>query len=224
MPFPDRHAAGRRLADELQRFAAHDPIVLALPRGGVPVAYEVAKRLQAPLDVLIVRKLGTPTHPEIAMGALASGGATVLNHEVLQLFHVSEEALRAETARAAEELARRAALYRGDRPAPDVRGRTVLLVDDGLATGATMQVAVEAVRQYGPARVVVGAPIGAREACELLGRKADEVVCAETPAAFRAVGLWYRNFEQTTDREVVELLAAARREHSLHRPPSRQAG
>ncbi|MDF3069162.1 MAG: putative phosphoribosyltransferase [Polyangiaceae bacterium] len=224
MPFRNRRDAGRRLADELQRFEAQAPVVLALPRGGVPVAYEVATRFRAPLDVLIVRKLGAPRHPELAMGAIASGGAIVLNREILNMFHVSDDALREETARQAEEVARRSALYRGDRPAPDVRGRTVLLIDDGLATGATMKAGVEALRQYDPARVVVGVPIAAPEGCQLMSETADEVVCAETPAEFLAVGMWYQDFEQTTDREVIELLAAARQERSVAGHLSRQAG
>lgn len=224
MPFRDRRDAGRRLADELRRFEVEQPVVLALPRGGVPVAYEVAKRLRAPLDVLIVRKLRTPGHEEIAMGAIASGGAQVLSPQVLRMFHVSEQALREETTRQAAEVERRTAGYRGGRPAPDVRGRTVLLIDDGLATGATMQVGVKAVRQYGPARVVVGVPIAAPDACELVHQTADEVVCAETPSEFRAVGSWYRDFAQTSDEEVIQLLAAARQEHALAVGLSRHAG
>jgi putative phosphoribosyl transferase len=217
MPFRDRRDAGRRLADEVQRFAPSQPVVLALPRGGVPVAYEVASRLHAPLDVMIVRKLGAPEHPELAMGAIASGGAVVLNDEILKMFHVSEAELRAEVDRQCVELTRRAALYRADMAAPDVRGRTVLLIDDGLATGATMQAAVQALRQYQPAHIVVAVPIAAPEACQLLSHVADEVVCAETPAHFRAVGMWYQNFEQTTDSEVVDLLAASRRERAAAR-------
>lgn len=194
--------------------------MLALPRGGVPVAYEVATRFHAPLDVLIVRKLGTPGHSEIAMGAIASGGAVVLNHEMLRLFRVSDAALNEETARQTAELARRLILYRGDKPAPDVRGRTVLLIDDGLATGATMQAGVEALRQYAPKKIVVGVPIAAPEACQLLSRSADEVICAETPQQFRAVGMWYENFEQTSDREVIDLLRAAEEASSLTRHAS----
>lgn len=219
-PFRDRRDAGRRLAEELRRFEESQPLVLALPRGGVPVAYEVAHRLHAPLDVTIVRKLGAPRHPELAMGAMAHGGAVVLNGEILKLLHVSEAELKAEVTRQSAELVRRTALYRGGTAAPDVRGRTVLVIDDGLATGATMQVAVQALRQARPARVVVAAPVAAPEACQLLATVADEVVCAETPADFRAVGMWYQDFEQTTDSEVIQLLAAAREERAAE--PSRQ--
>lgn len=209
MPFRDRRDAGRRLAEELLPFASLQPLVLALPRGGVPVAYEVATRLRAPLDVLIVRKLGAPRHPELAMGAIASGGAVVLNPEVLKLLHIGEAEVQQEAERQAVEVARRAALYRRGTSAPDVRGRTVVVVDDGLATGSTMLVAVKALRQYGPARIVVAVPVAAPEARELLAHTADEVRCVETPADFRSVGRWYRDFEQTGDDEVLRLLEAA---------------
>jgi putative phosphoribosyl transferase len=209
MPFRDRRDAGRHLAEELSPFASAQPLVLALPRGGVPVAYEVATRLRAPLDVLIVRKLGAPRHPELAMGAIASGGAVVLNADVLRSLRIGEAEVQREAARQAVEVARRTALYRRGSPAPDVRGRTVVLVDDGLATGSTMQVAVKALREYGPARVVVAVPVAAPEARELLTHVADEVVCVEVPADFRSVGRWYQDFEQTVDDEVRSLLAAA---------------
>jgi putative phosphoribosyl transferase len=208
--FRDRHDAGRRLAAELRAYANRpDVIVLALPRGGVPVGYEVAKELGAPLDVFVVRKLGLPWHEELAMGAIASGGVRVLDHGLLRVARVSDADLARVTATEQAELERRERQYRGDRPFPDVRGKTVILVDDGLATGATMRAAVEALRQEGPARIVVAVPVAAPETCDAMREAADEVVCAETPEPFRAVGLWYDDFSQTTDEEVHELLDRA---------------
>ena len=208
MLFRDRRDAGRRLASELAHHAA-DPqvLVLGLPRGGVPVAHEVAEALDAPLDVFLVRKLGVPGHEELALGAIASGGARVLNHDVIDLLDVSDEAIAEVTARETEELARREARFRGDRPPLDVAGKVVVLVDDGLATGATVRVAVEAMRALGPKRVVVAAPVAPRSTAELLARSADEVVIAAVPERFRAVGLCYEDFEQTTDEEVAALLS-----------------
>jgi putative phosphoribosyl transferase len=211
MPFSDRRDAGRHLAGELTRFRTLEPIILALPRGGVPVAYEVASRLQAPLDVLLVRKLSVPGHSEVAMGAIASGGATVVNDEAVRFFHVSEPELDAELQRQRVELERRATLYRENAPALELRGRNLIVVDDGLATGSTMQAAVQALRQYGPSTVVSAAPVAAPAAYQALCAVADEVICVETPARFHAVGLWYRDFEQTSDQEVIDLLARARR-------------
>lgn len=211
------------MSNELSRFESARPIVLALPRGGVPVGYEVAERLHAPLDVLIVRKLGTPGHREVAMGAIADGGALVLRHDILRLFHVEPAELESESVFQKRELLRRAALYRGDLPPLNVRDRTTILVDDGLATGATMQVAVEALRKLDPLRVIVAVPIAAPDACELLSRVADETICAETPRPFRAVGDWYEDFEQTSDREVIDLLGRARRELELL-PQRRRTG
>jgi putative phosphoribosyl transferase len=206
----DRREAGRLLVSHLRPYADRpDVLVLALPRGGVPVAFEVAQALHAPMDVYLVRKLGVPGHEELAMGAVASGGVRVLNDDIVRSLGIPEAMIEAVAARELQELARRAQLYRDDRPPVDVRGRTVVLVDDGLATGATMMAAVRALRQQNPARIVVAAPIAAADTCEQLRAFADEVVCAATPEPFRAVGLWYDDFSQTTDEEVKQLLGAA---------------
>jgi predicted phosphoribosyltransferase len=206
--FRDRREAGRLLADKLTDYANRpDVIVLALPRGGVPVAYEAARALQAPLDVFLVRKLGVPGHEELAMGAVATGGVRVLNDEVVTSLRISEKQIDAATSQQREELKRRERLYRDGRPAPNVRGRTVILVDDGLATGATMRAAVQALRQQQPARTVVAVPTASPDTCQALRAEADEVVCAITPEPFLAVGRWYDVFTQTTDDEVRDLLA-----------------
>ena len=208
--FADRAAAGAALADHLAALTiAGDPVVLALPRGGVPVGYEVAKALGAPLDVFVVRKLGLPGPPELAMGAIASGDVRVLNEELLRSYPVSPAALEAVIGAERQELARRERAYRDGRPLVAIAGRTVILVDDGLATGSTMRAAVLAVRRLGPARIVVAAPVGARDSCRERRGVADDVVCAQTPEPFIAVGLWYDDFSQTTDGEVRQLLAAA---------------
>jgi predicted phosphoribosyltransferase len=213
--FRDRHDAGRRLAGHLRDHANRsDVIVLALPRGGVPVGYEVATALGAPLDVFVVRKLGLPWHDEIAMGAIASGGVRVLDRDLLRIARVSEADLRRVIAVEEKELARRERQYRGDRPFPDLRGKTVILTDDGLATGSTMRAAVEALRQEGPARIVVAVPVSSPETCDAFRGVADEVICAETPEPFRAVGAWYDDFSQTTDQEVHELLERAAAAHA----------
>jgi len=210
--FRDRHEAGRRLADKLVAYAKRpDVLVLALPRGGVPVAYEVARSLQAPLDVFLVRKLGVPGYEELAMGAVATGGVRVLNDEIVNGLRIPDDVVDAVTAWEQQELARREQLYRGDRPAPDVRGRTVILVDDGLATGATMHAAIAALRRQQPARIVVAVPTAPPEMCEALRAEVDDVICAITPQPFRSVGLWYEDFSPTTDEEVRELLARAAR-------------
>jgi putative phosphoribosyl transferase len=216
--FRDRKDAGRALAAQLAEYAGRaDVVVLALPRGGVPVAFEVAESLGAPLDVFVVRKLGLPWHEELAMGAIASGGSEgsapvrVLNDEVIAMYRVSAADVEAVTETERRELERRERAYRGDRPAADVRGKTVILVDDGLATGSTMRAAVAALRQEGPARVVVAVPISAPEACDAFRTVADDIVCARTPEPFVAVGLWYDDFTQTEDEEVHALLARARR-------------
>jgi len=212
--FQDREDAGRHLARELERFAGdRDVIVLALPRGGVPVGWEVARALGAPLDIFLVRKLGVPTQPELAMGAIATGGVRVLSEDVVQMLGVTPDVIARVAAREQQELERRERAYRGDRPPPDLRGRTAILVDDGLATGATMRAAARAVRQQEPARVVVAVPVGAAETCDLLRREVDEVVCVRAPQEFRAVGLWYRDFSETTDDEVRGILARAWREN-----------
>jgi len=206
--FRDRRDAGRLLAAKLGAYAGRpDVLVLALPRGGVPVAYEVARALSAPLDVFLVRKLGVPGHEELAMGAVATGMVRVLNDQIVRGLRIPNEVIDAVAAREQEELARRERLYRGNRPPPDVRGRTVILVDDGLATGATMLAAVKALRQQQPSRIVVAVPIAAPETCEQLGAEVDDIICAVTPEPFYAVGLWYEDFSQTTDDEVRDLLA-----------------
>ena len=208
--FHDRRDAGRRLAEQLAPYANRsDVLVLALPRGGVPVAAEVARALRAPLDVFVVRKLGVPGSEELAMGAVATGGVRVLNDAVIRALHISANVIDAVTAGEQEELQRRERVYRGDRPAPDVSGRTVILVDDGLATGATMQAAVAALRLQAPTRIVVAAPVGAAEPVHALRTEVDDVVCVLTPEPFYAVGAWYEDFDQTTDEEVRELLRDA---------------
>ena len=208
--FQDRTDAGRQLAEELLSYAGRDDaIVLALPRGGVPVAFEVAQRLGVPLDVFVVRKLGVPGHEELAMGAIASGGIRVLNEDVLYVLPDAQSIVEMVTAIEREELKRRERDYRGDRPAPEVRGRTVILVDDGLATGATMRAAAAALRQQGAAKIIVAVPVGAPGTCHEIRSVADEVVCLQTPGSFMGVGQYYEDFSQTTDEEVRELLAAS---------------
>lgn len=205
-PFSDRREAGRELGRRLKAYAGRgDVVVLALPRGGVPVGYEVARAIGAPLDVFLVRKLGVPGHRELAMGALASGGVRVLDDALIEYLDIPPEAIEAVTREEQAELERREQAYR-TAPAPDLRGRVVILTDDGLATGSTMKAAVRAVRQREPSRIVVAAPVGSRDACGDLERLADEVVCARMPANFSAVGQWFRDFSQTTDEEVRELL------------------
>jgi erythromycin esterase-like protein/hypoxanthine phosphoribosyltransferase len=206
--FRDRREAGRLLAEKLAAYAHRpDVLVLALPRGGVPVAYEVARALGAPLDVFVVRKLGVPGYEELAMGAVATGGVRVLNEQLVERLGIPEQMIDAVAAHERQELARRERLYRGGRPPPDVRGRTVILVDDGLATGATMHAAIQALRQQHPARIVVAVPTASPETCEEMKAKADDVICGITPEPFHAVGRWYRDFSQTTDEEVRVLLA-----------------
>ena len=208
--FRDRTQAGEVLAGRLRDFAGRDDvIVLALPRGGVPVAFEVASDLGVPLDVFAVRKLGVPWQPELAMGAIASGGVRVLNEEVIRHLRISRGDIEEVVEEEERELARREAAYRDGRPRPELRGKVVILVDDGLATGSTMRAAVQAVRKFGPARVVVAVPVGAVDTCHDLRTMADEVVCAETPEPFFGVGAWYEDFGQTTDEEVRDLLARA---------------
>ena len=206
--FRNRNDAGRQLAEKLAAYADRpDVLVLALPRGGVPVGYEVARALGAPLDVFLVRKLGVPGYEELAMGAVASGGVRVLNDEIVRGLGISEHEIDAAVARELQELARRDRLYRGDRQPPDVGGRTVILVDDGLATGATMRAAVQALRQQQAARIVAAVPTASPDTCQVLKAEADDVICAMTPEPFFAVGHWYEDFTQTTDDEVRELLA-----------------
>jgi predicted phosphoribosyltransferase len=205
-PFADRREAGQELGRRLDAYAGRDDVVvLALPRGGVPVGYEVARALGAPLDVFLVRKLGVPGHRELAMGALASGGVRVLDEPLIRHLGIPPEAIDAITREEQTELERRESLYRERAPA-EVRGRVVILADDGLATGSTMKAAVRAVRAREPSRIVVAVPVGSREACRELGQMADEVVCARVPPHFSAVGQWFRDFSQTTDAEVRALL------------------
>jgi putative phosphoribosyl transferase len=219
MLFKDRKDAGQQLAKELTKYARSDALVLALPRGGVPVAFEVALALNAPLDVFLVRKLGVPGHEELAMGAIASGGIRVLNPEVVTSLHISEAAIEQVAAQEQQELERRQRLYRDNLPAPNVRDhrrcaygdRTVILIDDGLATGATMRVAVKALQQQQLAHLVVGVPVSSPETCQEFESEVDEIICAKTPRPFYSVGLWYDNFSQTTDEEVRELLDRAAR-------------
>jgi putative phosphoribosyl transferase len=208
--FRDRADAGRKLAESLGEYARRpDVLVLALPRGGVPVAYEVARALKAPMDIFLVRKLGVPGHEELAMGAIASGGVRVLNERVLALAGIDERTVATVAANEQRELDRREAAYRGGRAAPDVRGRTVILVDDGLATGSTMRAAAQALRAQEPGRLIVAVPVAAAETCDALQEEVDAIVCAATPAPFYGVGMWYKDFSQTTDAEVQALLASA---------------
>ena len=209
--YHDRTDAGRRLAADLGRYAHRsDVCVLALPRGGVPVAFEVARALEAPLDVFVVRKLGVPGHEEYAMGAIASGGVVMVSESVVRQVGVSQRDIERVLADERRELARRELEYRGNRPPLEVAGKIVILVDDGLATGASMRVAVEALKRERPARVVVAVPVASPEVCEALRHEADEVVCSMTPQPFHAVGLWYEDFAQTSDEEVHELLELSR--------------
>jgi putative phosphoribosyl transferase len=208
--FRDRFEAGRFLAGKLGEYAnLTDVIVLALPRGGVPVAYEVARTLRAPLDVFLVRKLGVPGHEELAMGAIASGGVRVLNDDAVEMLKVPPHVVDLVAAKELNELRRRERAYRDAQPSPDVRGKTVILVDDGLATGSTMRAAAKALRRLSPARIVVAVPVAADRTCDEFRAEVDEIVCAVTPEPFHAVGLWYEDFSQTTDAEVSDLLNRA---------------
>ena len=209
-PFTDRRAAGGELADRLSEYAAReDVIVLGLPRGGVPVAHEVARALGVPLDVLVVRKLGVPGHEELAFGAIASGDTRVLNDDVVAAADIDPADAVAVTKREAAEVERRERFYRDDREQLAVRARTAIVVDDGLATGATMRAAVAVLRERGAASIVVAVPTASPETCQDVGDVADEIVCARTPRPFVAVGLWYRDFAPTSDNEVRELLEQA---------------
>jgi predicted phosphoribosyltransferase len=215
MIFRDRADAGRALARRLAHYANRpDVLVLALPRGGVPVAYEVARALNARLDVFLVRKLGVPGQEELAMGAIATGGVRVINDDVVNLLQIPDEVIDSVAEVQWRELERRERTYRDDRPLPDVRGRTVILIDDGLATGSTMRAAVAALRQQGPARVVVAVPVASASTCDDFRAEVDDVVCAQTPEPFYAVGSWYEDFTQTSDTEVHALLERAARRHA----------
>lgn len=209
--YRDREEAGRVLAERLQHLAgAPGLLVLALPRGGVPVGFEIAQALGAPLDVFVVRKLGVPGHEELALGAIASGPTVVLNDDVVRALRITRDMIEAVAAQESRELERRERAYRGDRPPVDPAGRTVILVDDGLATGATMRAAVRALRDKGAQRLIVAVPTAAPQTCDEFRSEVDEIVCAMTPEPFEAVGLWYEDFSQTTDEEVQELLKRAR--------------
>jgi putative phosphoribosyl transferase len=210
--FRDRFEAGRILGEELRQRgygAAPDVLVLALPRGGVPAGYEVARALHAPLDVFIVRKVGVPGHEELAMGAIASGGAKVVNQDVLDMLRLPRAMFEAVAKKELQEVERREKEYRGNRPRPDLKGKIVILVDDGLATGSTMLAAVRAVRLAGAERIVMAVPVAAQQTCDLFRSEVDEVICAITPQPFHAVGIWYEDFSQTSDEEVRQLLARA---------------
>lgn len=210
--FRDRSEAGKLLAVQLAAYTnQQDVIVLALPRGGVPVAFEIAQALHAPLDVIVVRKLGVPGQEELAMGAIATGGIRILNKDVVQFLYISDEVIDKIAAQELQELERRERLYRGELPAYDVRSRTVILVDDGMATGATMHAAVAALKQLQPARIIIAVPTAAPSTCEELAAEVDEFVCVLRPEPFIAVGYWYRQFSQTSDEEVRSLLEQANR-------------
>ena len=210
LPIENRAAAGRSLAEALHAYRDRDDvIVLALPRGGVPVALEIATALGAPLDLMLVRKLGTPGQEELAMGAIASGGGRVINESVVQALGISQLAIERVAEQESRELLRREQAYRGDRAWPKLGDRCVILVDDGLATGATMRAAVEAVRAQRPARIVVAVPVAPADTIALLRRQADEVICLAEPEPFRAIGLWYMDFSQVSDEEVREMLDVA---------------
>lgn len=211
--YRDRAEAGRILATRLASYAQRqDVLVLALPRGGVPVAYHVAKALHAPLDVFLVRKLGVPGHEELALGAIAMGNIRVINDEVVHSLHISAHTIEVVTAKEQRELERRERLYRDEQPLPDVRDHRVILIDDGLATGATMRAAAQALRQRLPARLVVAVPVAALPTYEALRVEVDEIICPLTPEFFYGVGWWYEDFAQTTDRQVHDLLALSRQQ------------
>lgn len=212
MIFRDRMEAGKHLSRQLQKYAGRlDAVVLALPRGGVPVGYQIAKALELPLDIFVVRKLGVPGHEELAMGAIASGGIRVLNEDIVRELQIPDEVIAAAAVGQQRELERREKLYRQGKPPIDIRNKFVILVDDGLATGATMRAAAAALQKQGTEGVIVAVPVAARSTCEELSNEVDEIVCAVTPEPFYGVGSWYRDFSQTTDEEVIELLEKCRK-------------
>ena len=218
-PFEDRRDAGRRLAGKLSRFEGEQPVVFALPRGGVPVGYEIARALGAPLDVFISRKLGAPGQPEFGIGAVAAGGVRILNQDVVRRLGIPDDYVEQITAQELAEVRRRLRYFRGERPETEVVGRTAILVDDGLATGVTARAAVQALRLRKPGRLVLAAPVCAAQTAALFKRAVDELVCLESPSDLGAIGFWYKNFEQTSDEEVVELLERARRERERRGEP-----
>jgi putative phosphoribosyl transferase len=222
MIFTNRIDAGRKLAEKLTEFAGRDDVlVLALPRGGVPVAYEVATKLKAPLDVFLVRKLGVPGHEELAMGAIASGGTRVLNDYVVNSLRIPEAAIDAVAEKEQLELNRREQEYRDALPPPEIEGKIVILIDDGLATGSTMKAAAVALKKLNPAKIVVAVPVSSPETCEEFASEVDSIVCAATPEPFYGVGMWYKDFSQTTDKEVRELLRITRGSSAKHVSGSR---
>ena len=214
--FADRHDAGAFLARRLAHYAHRgDVVVLALPRGGVPVAYEIAKKLRVPMDLFIVRKLGTPVHEELAMGAIATGGVRVLNEDVIRKLQITDEMIEAAAEEQERELQRREREYRGDREPSVLQSKIVILVDDGLATGASMRAAVQALKLHSPARIIVAVPVGAPETCRMFEEEVDEVVCGHSPPDFSAVGAWYHDFTQTTDEEVCHLIDEVSHQHKV---------
>jgi putative phosphoribosyl transferase len=218
MLFRNRMHAGQVLAEMLQEYGnREDVVVLALPRGGLPVAFEIASALHAPLDVFLVRKLGVPGQEELAMGAIATGGIRVLNYDVIRHLGVPENVIDSATKAEQRELDRREHAYRGSREPPEVRGRSVILIDDGLATGSTMRAAVTALRQQTPARIVVAVPVAAVSTCQEFQDEVDQIICAATPEPFYGVGQWYEDFSQTTDEEVRDLLDRAAQEYERYR-------
>jgi len=220
--FRDRAEAGSLLASQLAHFAGRPNVrILALPRGGVPVAFEIARALKLPLDVFMVRKLGVPGQEELAMGAVASGNVRIVQPQVVQALLIPQFVIEAVTAEEIRELARRERAFRGDRPGPDVRARTIILVDDGLATGSTMRAAIFALRLQRPERIIVAVPVAASETCNQLGNEVDEVICLKTPTSFQAVGLWYEHFPQVTDEEVRTLLSKADKNWASHNSSER---
>ena len=210
MIFRDRTEAGQVLASKLTKYLSQiNTVILALPRGGVPVAYEIGKELGLPVDIFVVRKLGVPGHEELAMGAIASGGVRHINRDVVDQLRIDSETIDVASRREQKEIERREQLYRGQRSPVDVRNKTVIVVDDGLATGSTMHAAIAALRQHRPARIVVAVPAASPQACSEIADQVDEIICAATPEPFYAVGQWYQEFSQTTDEEVRDLLARA---------------
>jgi putative phosphoribosyl transferase len=218
MRFQDREEAGRLLAERLRDYAGEAPVVLALPRGGVAVGYEIARALDAPLDVMMVRKLGVPWHPELGMGALAEGGAVYINREVLREAELEPDELRTVIAEEVRELERRVQRYRGGRPLPELKGRTVILVDDGLATGGTARAAVRALRGFGAGRIILAVPVAASQTAEQLREEVDALVCVQEPGDLWAIGTWYEDFHQMSDEEVLVLLAQAHRTTGMSPP------
>lgn len=215
LPLTDRTEAGRELAEALVHYRGQEKVlILALPRGGVPVAYEIAAVLHAPLDLVLVRKLGAPGQRELAMGAIASGGIQVLNHDLIRTLSVTERDIERVAEQEQRELERREAAYRGDRPRPAIGGRTVILVDDGVATGATMRAAIASLRQQHPARIVIALPLAPASTVATLAREADEVICLHSPEPFVAIGRWYQDFGQVSDRDVQALLTRAWENHT----------